>query len=401
MHIILFDDETRDHLLPFTFTRPVADLRLGILTIKEKWEFIYPQATFAYITQNYLAEKYPIDFGDDNLVINGSALPSPQLCALLNQMDLNEAFLLNEELIAAKLDGRQFERLVNDQDIGELKGYDLEDTDFIKIDRLWDLYLHNHRAIKEDVERLTKQKSFAAPSSTNRVLGASQVFIEEGASVECATLNAETGPIFIAAQARVMEGSLLRGPIAIGPKAVVKMGARIYGGTTIGPGCKVGGEINNSILLANSNKGHDGYLGNAVLGEWCNIGADSNNSNLKNNYDQVKLWSYPESGFRSSGQQFCGLFMGDHSKCGINTMFNTGTVVGVSANIFGAGFPRNFLPSFCWGGAHGLSTYKAEKAFETIERVMKRRDKEFTIQDRLIMLRIFEETSKYRPWEKK
>lgn len=401
MHIILFDDETREHLLPLTYTRPVAELRLGLLTIREKWQHVFPEATMAYITQDYLAEKFPIDFGEENLVINGSALPSDQLCTLLQQMDMNEAFLLGGELIAAKLDERQFERLVKDQDIKELKGFDLEGTDFIKVNRLWDLYTNNFRAIQEDVERLASIRTFITPSDTNRVLGADQVYIEEGATVECATLNAKAGPIYISKGSEIMEGAMLRGPIAVGEKAKVKMGARIYGGTTIGPVCKVGGEVSNSILQGFSNKGHDGYLGNSVLGEWCNIGADSNSSNLKNNYGEVKLWSYPEEGFRLTGQQFCGLFMGDHSKCGINTMFNTGTVIGISANVFGAGFPRNFIPSFSWGGPQGLSTYRTDHAFDTVEQVMKRRSKEFSISDRLIMLRIFEDTARFRSWESK
>ncbi len=399
MHIILFDDETRDRLLPLTFTRPVAELRMGALTISEKWRLAFPDAELSYITQDYLAGKYPIEFGSENLVINGSALPSVQLVTLLRQMDLNEAFLLNEELIAAKLDERQFERLINDADIQELKGFDLEGTDFIKVNHIWDLFLHNHRAIEEDVERLLTGAGLAKPSPTNRLLGENQVFIEEGARVECSILNAEQGPIYVASGAEVMEGCMLRGPLVIGESARVKMGAKIYGGTTIGPHCTAGGEIKNAILYGNTNKGHEGYLGNSVLGEWCNIAADTNTSNLKNNYAEVKLWDYATETFQPTGQQFCGLFMGDHSKCGINTMFNTGTTVGVSANIFGSGFPRNFLPSFSWGGRKGLTTYRTDKAFETAERVMNRRGLELSIEDRLILLRIFEDTASFRNWE--
>jgi UDP-N-acetylglucosamine diphosphorylase/glucosamine-1-phosphate N-acetyltransferase len=222
------------------------------------------------------------------------------------------------------------------------------------------------------------------------------IFIEEGASVEFCSLNASSGPIYIGKDAQVMEGSLLRGPLAIAENAVIKMGAKIYGGTTIGPGCKAGGEISNAVLMQNSNKGHDGFLGNSVLGEWCNLGADTNTSNLKNNYAEVRLWSYEDEGFARTGLQFCGLMMGDHSKCGINTMFNTGTVVGVSANIFGAGFPRNFIPSFSWGGSAGTTTYKTQKAFEVAEIVMKRRGVEFTEEDKAILEHVFEETKKWR-----
>ena len=233
------------------------------------------------------------------------------------------------------------------------------------------------------------------------MLGAEQVFLEEGAVVEGATLNARTGPIYIGKDAEVMEGALIRGPFALCEHGTVKMGAKIYGGTTIGPWSKAGGEIGNSVLLAYSNKGHDGYLGHAYLGEWCNLGADTNNSNLKNNYAEVKLWDYATERFELTGTQFCGLIMGDHSKCGINTMFNTGTVVGVSANIFGSGFPRNFIPSFSWGGAGGFTTYSTEKAFETAELVMTRRQQQLSAEDRIILLRIFEDTAKYRRWEKK
>lgn len=399
MNIILFDDEIRNQFLPLTFTRPVCELRLGILTIKEKWEK-WMQAKVSYITQDYLAGKYPIDHGDENLVINGSALPSDQLCRLLKQMDFGEAYLNGEELIAAKLDEKQFERLVSDKDIGELKGFDLADTDYIKINNLWDIFQKNGQALKEDFKLLTKGRKSAPISATNRVLGEENIFIEEGAEVEFAILNATEYPIYIGKDAKMLEGCMVRGGLAMGEGAVLKMGTRIYGPTTLGPYCKVGGEVNNCVFYAHSNKGHEGYLGNSVIGEWCNLGADTNSSNLKNNYAEVKLWNYEAERFLKTDTQFCGLIMGDHSKCGINSMFNTGTVVGVSANIFGSGFPRNFIPSFAWGGARGFSTYRTDKAFETIERVFERRKKTFDVEERLILLRVFEETAKFRAWEK-
>lgn len=399
MNIILFDNEVRDQLLPLTFTRPVCELRVGILTIREKWEKYLP-GKISYITQDYLSEKYQIDYGPENYVINGSVLPSPQLLQLIKEMDFNQAYLKNEELIVAKLDENQFEKLIHDEDITEIKGFDLEDTQYLKINHPWDIFQLNDAAIREDFDLLTKGRISAPLSPTNRVLGAEQIFIEEGAEVEFGILNASTGPIYIGKNAKILEGVMMRGPVAFCEGSIVKMGAKIYGATTLGPNSKVGGEINNAVFQSHSNKGHDGYLGNAVIGSWCNLGADTNNSNLKNNYAEVKAWSYPEERFIKTGLQFCGLIMGDHSKTGINTMLNTGTVIGVCANIFGSGFPRNFVPSYAWGGNAGFTTYKTDKAFETMTRVMARRKKEFDTEERLIMLRIFEDTAKYRAWEK-
>lgn len=401
-NVILFDNEVRDQLLPLTYTRPVCELRVGILTIREKWEsWLGKDHTFSYITQDYLAEKYPIDYGEENYVINGSVLPSEQLCALIGYMDFNQAYLRNDELVVAKLDERQFERLINDEDIHELKGFDLEDTQYLKINHPWDIFLLNEAAIREDFALLTKGRKSQILSDTNTVLGKENIFVEKGARVECSILNATTGPVYIGKDAEIMEGCMVRGPLALCEHGQLKMGAKIYGATTLGPWSKGGGEISNSVLQGFSNKGHDGYLGHSVLGEWCNLGADTNISNLKNNYTNIKVWNYPEERFIDTGQQFCGLIMGDHSKAGINTMFNTGTVVGVGCNIFGAGFPRNFVPSFSWGSSSRLDTHKTEKAFETAELVMKRRNREFAVQDRLILLRIFEDTARFRRWEKK
>ena len=399
-HIILFDNEVRDRLLPLTFTRPVCEIRFGVLSIREKWAQ-WLGAPVSYVTQDYLAGRYEIGHGEENLIINGSVCPSPQLVRLLQQMDYNEAFLKGDELIAAKLKEEDIERLIADDDIGELKGYELTDTAYLKLDHLWDIYRLNAQAIAEDVELLTKNRSSAALHESNRVVGPRErLFLEEGAQADCAVFNTTGGPIYIGKDARVMEGSLLRGPVALGAHSTFKMGAKIYGGTTVGPHCKVGGEVSNSVFLGYSNKAHDGYLGNSVIGQWCNIGADTNNSNLKNNYDEVRLWSYPKGRFAKTGQQFCGLFMGDHSKTAINTSLNTGTVVGVSVNLFGEGFPRNFVPSFSWGGKNGFQTYRMDRAFETMERVMARRGIDLDVRERLTMLRVFEDTVKYRSWEK-
>ncbi|MEN0003102.1 MAG: GlmU family protein [Bacteroidota bacterium] len=398
-NIILFDNEVRDRLLPLTFLRPVCEVRVGILTIREKWEqwLGWP---VSYITQDYLAEKFPIDYGNENYLINGSALPSDQLCRLIQQMDTNEALLDGDELIVAKLNEEQFELLINDEDFGELKGIDLAGTSFMKINYSWDIFRLNGQAIQEDFQLLTKGRKSAKLSATNTVLGKHPIFLEEGAQVECSILNASDGPIYIGKNATIMEGCMVRGSFALCEHAVLKMGAKVYSNTTLGPWSKAGGELNNVVFFGYSNKGHDGFLGNSVLAEWCNLGADTNNSNLKNNYTPVKLWSYPEQRFVKTGLQFCGLIMGDHAKSGINTMFNTGTVVGVAANMFGAGFPRNYIPSFAWGGASGFSTFRTEKAFEMMEAMMARRDVDFSVQDRLIMLRVFEDTAQYRRWEK-
>lgn len=395
MNIILFDNEIRGQLLPLTYTRPVCEIRIGILKIREKWEK-WLGGKISFITQDYLSEKYPIDYGDVNLVINGSVLPSPQLCTLIKEMEFNEAYLKGEELIVAKLDEEQFEKLIHDEDITEIKGMDIQDTSFIKINHLWDIFSQNKDAIQQDFELLTRGRQSQPLSDTNRVSGADHIFVEEGATVEHSILNATNGPIYIGKNATILEGAMLRGPITLGDHAVIKMGAKIYGATTIGPYCKVAGEIKNSVLMAYSNKGHEGYLGDSVIGEWCNLGADTNNSNLKNDYSEVKAWSYTEEKFAKTGLQFCGLIMGDHSKTAINTMFNTGTVVGISANVYGEGFPRNFIPSFTWGGKNGFQEYRAEKAFMTIERVMKRKNLDFSVEDRVIMLRVFEDSAKFR-----
>lgn len=400
MNIILFDSETRGELLPFTYLRPVCEIRVGILTIREKWEH-WLRSKVSYITQDYLAGKFTIEYGSDNFLINGSVLPSEQLIKLLSEMEPGQVYLRNDELIMARLDGDQIERLVRDEDIGELRGVDIQDTEFLKINHLWDIFRLNGPALEADFQLLTHGRASQPISETNRVIGAGRVFLEEGVEMEYATINAKNGPVYIGRNALVMEGCLIRGGLAVGEDAIIKMGAKIYGPTTIGPGCKVGGEMNNCVFFGNSNKSHDGYLGNSVVGEWCNIGADSNCSNLKNTYEEIKLWNYPKERFLPTGLQFCGLFLGDYSRTGINTMFNTGTVVGISSNIFGSGFPRTFVPSFAWGGASGYQTFLLEKAFSSAERIMSRRNTMLDIQDRLILLRIFEDTAGYRNWERR
>jgi UDP-N-acetylglucosamine diphosphorylase/glucosamine-1-phosphate N-acetyltransferase len=400
-NIILFDPDTRDQLLPLTYTRPVCELRVGIMTIREKWEH-WLSGKVSFITQDYLSEKYPISIASDNFVINGSILPNKDLCHLIEKLNNNEALLKEGELIAARLDESQFFNLMEDNDIEELEGLEVDPSvKLTMINHVWDIFSLNAQALKSDFAELTKGRKSAPLSTTNRFLGdESQLFIEEGAVVECAILNANNGPIYIGKNAEIMEGCIIRGGLALCEGSILKMGAKIYGATTIGPYSKVGGEVNNTVIISHSNKAHEGYLGNSVIGEWCNIGADTNTSNLKNNYEQIKLWDYTKDSFVRTGLQFLGLIMGDHSKCAINTMFNTGTVVGVSANIFGAGFPRNFIPSFTWGGPAGIETYTINKACDTIGRVLSRRNMTLSQEDRDILKYIYDFSSRYRSWER-
>ena len=389
MNYILFDGTVRNALLPFTFTRPVADIRIGILTIREKWEK-YLGLTTTTLTEEYLMEKYPMVEMEQNIMINASFLPNAILVDLIQNLEQNQAVVFGDEIVAFYTNDTQEEVDFEQYDLVVYEG------EFLRIENTWDIFSKNDRAIREDFELLTEDRvSQPIPKSVN-VIAPENIFIEAGAKLEFVTLNASTGPIYIGANAEIMEGSVIRGPFALCESGRVKLATKVYGATTVGPHSVIGGEVNNSVLFGYSNKGHDGFLGNSVLGEWCNIGADSNNSNLKNNYEEVRLWSYETEGFAKTGLQFCGLMMGDHSKCGINTMFNTGTVVGVSANIFGAGFPRNFVPSYSWGGASGFSTYITSKAFETAKIVMARRNVEFTEQDAAILSHVFEETKKYR-----
>ncbi|TSE05561.1 GlmU family protein [Aquimarina algiphila] len=388
MNYILFDGASRNALLPFTYTRPVAEIRIGILTIREKWEK-YLGYTTSTVTEEYLNEKYPMVELEENIMINASYLPSENLVVAIQGLQPKQAIFYNEEPIAFYVEEDQ----EVDFDDYEITHYDAE---IFTVQHTWDIFSKNEQAIKEDFKLLTKDRESQPIPSSNNVIAPEHIFIEEGAVVEFASLNASKGSIYIGKDAEIMEGSLIRGPFALCDQAVIKMGAKIYGGTTVGPYSKVGGEVNNSVIFGCSNKGHDGFLGNSVLGEWCNLGADTNTSNLKNNYAPVRLWSYETESFAKTGLQFCGLMMGDHSKCGINTMFNTGTVVGVNANIFGTGFPRNFVPSYSWGGSGGFTTYLTKKAFEVAKVVMSRRNIEFTEQDEKILEHIFEETKIWR-----
>lgn len=392
MAIILFDDQFRDNLLPLVFTRPVSELRIGILTIAEKWK-LYLNERVSYLGPSYLQAKYPFSADSSNFLINGAVCPDEQLIEAIDKLSEGEALVSGEVLLALKLNK------VGATDFDVLNTGQYPDKEyarpFVKVVFPEDIFKYNGQEIGKDFIALTRGRSSATLSSSNTILG-DDIFLEEGAEAECSTFNTSQGPIYLGKNSRVWEGCHIRGSFALCQDAIVKMGARIYGMTTIGPHSKAGGEINNAVIFGNSAKGHDGYLGNSVIGEWCNIGADSNGSNMRNDYGEVRLWNYPKSVFRKTGLQFCGLIMADHAKCGINTMFNTGTVIGVSANIFGAGYPRNFIPDFAWGGYQGFETYRLEKVFETVSRVYQRKGIPFSEQEKNILEHIFELTKSYR-----
>lgn len=389
MNYVLFDESRRKNLLPLTFLRPVADIRFGILTIRQKWE-LYLNVTTSTLTESYLAEKYPVIKGETNIIINGAICPNDKLVDEIKKLKPGFALIKNETILAMCLNEEDFKAQSNA--IQEIE----TDVEYLEILYTWDIFSRNASAIKDDYVKLTANRKSQPIPSHCIAFAPENIFIEEGAKVLASTLNATDGPIYIGKDAWVMEGTNLRGPLALCDHSTVKMGAKIYGGTTIGPHSKVGGEINNSVIFGYSNKAHDGFMGHSVIAEWCNIGADTNTSNLKNTYDNVKLWNYADETFIETNQQFCGTIMGDHTKCGINTMFNTGTVVGVSANVFGSGFQRNFIPSFKWGGVAGLQTFNPKKAIEIARGMYKRRNLEFTDADERLLEAVYNLTHEYR-----
>jgi len=378
MNYILFDDISHQSLLPLTLTKPVADIRIGILTIREKWDKFLNTSTSS-LTQDYLSRKFPTRPGKETTLINGSVIPDKNLVEHIRKLGFNESLVVDGIIIAQriKVNDPKAPPIIIEND-SKKNSYDLP---FLKINFPWDIFSKNAEAISQDFKLLTLGKKSQKPDPSNTLLGKGDLFIEESANVRGATLNTDNGPIYIGKNAEVMEGCTIRGPFALCDNSVVKMGAKIYGPTTIGPHSKVGGELNNVVIFGYSNKAHDGFLGNSVIGEWCNLGADTNSSNLKNTYEEVKLWSYSNERFVKTGLQFCGLIMGDHTKCGINTMFNTGTVAGMSANIYGPGFQRNFIKSFSWGGTHGFSEFNIEKALKVARIVYARRGMKFTEAD--------------------
>lgn len=396
-NIILFDSkDVRDNLLPITYTRPISDIRVGILTIMEKWKREFQDAQFSYLTTSYLELKFKTIQADDSLYIAGHIIPNDNLVEVINKLNVNEAIMHNGELIAYRGDNSGFEKKEYTNVI-EL------DSNVMSIRALYDIFMLNGACINDDFHKITANRASQPVNITNTVIGnpyfedgSSKIFIEEGALVEGAFLNVTNGPIYIGKGVEIMEGSAIRAPFAACEHAVVNIGAKIYGPTTLGPYCKVGGELNNVVMIGYSNKAHDGFLGNSVIGEWCNIGGGTTASNLKNDYSEIKLWNYPARRFLKTGLQFCGLIMADHSKAGVNCMFNTGTVIGVGVNIHGAGFPRNFVASFSEGSTAGFSDVPLVKFFAIAERMMARRGKTLSEIDRNIFESIRASADNYK-----
>lgn len=383
MNIILVDDNSSD-FFPFTLTRPIAKLRIGILTLDEKWQQRI-KCNVSYVTQDYLSSKFPENKEEDNVFVNARLLPNHMIVKAIEALSFGQVLYSKEGWLAKR--GKEL------KDNYDEISYDNEVS---MLTSITDIFNWNGNQIVEDFKWITKNKTSNSLGAFCQVFGDYPVFIEEGAEVNAVTINTKNGPVYIGKDVEIMEGATIRGPFAACEGAVVKMNAKIYGDTTIGPFSKIGGEVSNSVILGYSNKGHDGFLGNSVIGEWCNLGADTNNSNLKNNYSNVKVWNYTSESFEDTGLQFCGLLMGDHSKTGINTMLNTGTVVGVCANIFGGGFPEKHIPSFSWGGSEKMVEFRLEKSFEVAEKMMERRKVEFGKEDKAIFTHLFEYTAKYR-----
>ena len=393
MNLILFDDPTiRIELFPFTLTRPVANLRVGIQTIDEKWHTrlgVKP----SFLTEPYLQSKFPLHAGPDNLLVNGAICPDDKLLLAVERLGEGETLVANDLIVATRTSAVVWPVLAEKKTITYTEP-------LVVIDKAWKIYLENANQIRVDMDHITRgRRSCEIDDPHTAVYGAANLFVEEGVTVRACIINADRGPVYLGKNTVINEGAVVRGTFALCEGSEVNVGAKIRGDTTIGPHSKVGGEVAAAVIYGYSNKSHDGYLGCSVIGEWCNIGADSNTSNLKNNYETVKIWSHAANDFRDTGLQFCGLMMGDHSKCGINSMFNTGTVVDVFANVFGEGFLRNYIPSFSWGGTHQLCTYRLEKALETMKRVMERRNMQAGETDINILTHVYEQTARQRPWD--
>ena len=374
MNIQLHDNNLHLRFAPLTLTRPVGNLRMGIFTNDERWKFFLSEAIITYKTENYLSGKYPSS-SMDVIEVNASVIPNEDMIAAIYHLSKNEVLMIGENWLARFGDATK---------VVEYKG-----EIPVIISERWHLFQKNGEVLLADFKLITAGRTSQELSPTNLVIGDENlIFLEEGAIVEGAILNTKTGPIYVAKHAEIMEGSIVRGPLAMNEHSALKLGTKIYGAVTLGPHCKVGGEVNNAVFQAYSNKGHDGFVGNSLIGEWCNLGADTNTSNLKNNYGFVSTYSYETNKEESTDIQFMGVCMGDHSKCGINTMFNTATVIGVSANVFGSGFPAKFIDSFSWGGADGIQTFKFEKAIEYSNNMMQRRDLQLTEDEIQILKKI-------------
>lgn len=366
MNVILFDYlQTWQSLLPLTFAKPVAALHIGMLTMGEKWKYHLPYATISHQTQTYLQEKFPLISKGDNIYINSAAFANAELAQEIVQLKPNQKLMLGDTMIAAR--GNTLS--------SEAKQAIPLQTPIRLLAHTWDIFAMNGLELRSDFALITKgRKSQPIEDTHTKVYGEENIFLESGVTIKAAILNAEDGPIYLGKNTQIHEGAIIKGACYIGEESHVNMGAKLRGDNTIGPYCKVGGEISNSVIQAFTNKAHDGFLGNSVIGEWCNLGADTNTSNLKNNYGEVEVYNYLQEKAIKTGHQFCGLIMGDHSKAGINTMFNTGTVVGFCSNVFGSGFPPKYIPSFSWCDNGEATSYQLDKALETAKRVFARRN---------------------------
>ena len=411
MNIIFFDlPELHSALKPFTLTRPVAALRVGILTLQEKWERSLARVSAversSHLTEAYLSEKFPLTVAADNLLINAAVYPKESLVQQVATLQSGQALAHEGTLVAARCPEDSLAHLTAEfvqQNPYATVADSVRQDQFtlvtspdpaVVLRHPWDIFTHNEKQLRQDYALVTQSRvSQQITDPYTRIYQPEQVFVEEGAVIRAAIINAEEGPVYIGKNATVHENAVIKGPFAMLENSHVNIGSKIREATTIGPNCKVGGEVKNTVFLANSNKGHEGFVGNSVVGEWCNFGADTNTSNLKNNYQSVRVWSYAKGAYENTGLQFCGLLMGDHSKCGINTMFNTGTVVGVFANIFGAGFPPKFVPSFTWGGTPGQgdAVYSFDKATETLDRILKRRGLVLSSVEISLLKHVFEQ----------
>ncbi len=393
MNIILFDlPEIRQHLLPFTYVRPIADLRVGILTLAEKWNKISGWPV-SYLTENYLAKKFPASISSDNLFINAGWVADQSALQIVSRLKFGSVLMQSEIILAARTD--------NPDPISwkKLKVEAIKEIDLL--DRTWKIFQWNGAQIKADFELLTHNRTSSGISDPHtRVYGNEKIFIEDGVQIYASVINATTGPVYISRQSVIQEGCLIRGPFAMGDSAQLSMGTKVRGNTTIGPHCKVGGELNTVVFQGHSNKVHDGYLGSSVIGSWCNIGAGTSASNLKNSFDQVRCWNYNSQKFEPTGLQFLGLMMGDFSTCAINTSFNTATVLGTGARIFGAGFPRTFIPAFTAGGSGGYQTLKAGELINYAQQAFALKGFDLSESDKSILNQVFELSAVHRTWEK-
>lgn len=390
MQVVLYDDVTRRiDLYPLSLTRPIADLRIGILTIADKWAK-WLNMSVSYLTADYLQQKYPLLTADDDvLAINSSLCPDDALCEAAMRLKPDERLQNAEHCLVARTTIAGLKTLST----SNFAGYKpiSYTRQYIKITYPEDIFSQNGIEIKKDFELLTKGRTSASLNNSVTVLG-EDIFIEEGATASCCTINTLHGPVYLAKNSEIWEGALIRGPFALGEQSQVKMGTKIYSNVSVGPGCRVGGELNTCVIWGNSSKGHEGYFGSGVIGEWCNWGADTNNSNLKNNYKPVKLYHYGSKQPRNTGLQFCGLIMGDHAKCAINTAFNTGTIVGVAANVFGGVVPPSFVPDFSWGLGEEATVYSLAKMFETAELVFARGNRKFDAVEQNILQAVYQQT---------